>query len=111
MLGVWLFVLPLGSPWTLALAGTPWAFGYGCAGPLQHARLSALSGRWWGSINSYHASLLNLGIFSVSALIGQMASMRLPTATNPRSKSMNESPTSGSAWGDIPAAHVWCVIH
>jgi predicted MFS family arabinose efflux permease len=78
-MGVWLFVLPLSSPWALALIGIPWAFGYGCAGPLHHARLSALSGRWRGTINSYHASLLNLGIFSVSALMGQMASA--PTLT------------------------------
>jgi predicted MFS family arabinose efflux permease len=79
-MGVWLFVLPLSSPWALALAGIPWAFGYGCAGPLHHARLSALSGRWRGTINSYHASLLNLGIFSVSALMGQMASATTLTA-------------------------------
>jgi predicted MFS family arabinose efflux permease len=80
MLGGWLFVLPLGSPWALARAGIPWAFGYGCAGPLHHARFSALSGRGRGTINSYHASLLNLGIFSVSALMGQMASTATLTA-------------------------------
>lgn len=79
-LGVWLFVPPMGGPWALALAGIPWAFGYGCAGPLHHARLSALSGHWRGTINSYHASLLNLGIFSVSALMGQMASAQTLTA-------------------------------
>lgn len=79
-LGIWLFVLPLSSPWHLALAGIPWAFGYGCAGPLHHARLSALSGHYRGTINSYHASLLNLGIFSVSALMGQMASAQTLTA-------------------------------
>lgn len=72
--GVWLFALPLDSPWLMAIVGIPWALGYGCAGPLHHARLNALSGRYRGTINSYHASLLNLGIFSVSALMGLMAS-------------------------------------
>lgn len=69
-LGVLLFLLPLSAPWQLGLVGIPWAFGYGCAGPLHHARLSALSDRYRGTVNSYHASLLNLGIFSVSALMG-----------------------------------------
>lgn len=72
--GVWLFALPLDSPWLMAIVGIPWALGYGGAGPLHHARLNALSGRYRGTINSYHASLLNLGIFSVSALMGLMAS-------------------------------------
>lgn len=112
MLGVWLFVLSLGSPWALARAGIPWTFGCGCAGPLHHAHLSALSGRWQGTINSYHASLLNLGIFLISALMGQMASMRRPTTTNPRSNSMKKGVERvGVTWGDIPAAHVWCVSH
>lgn len=69
-LGVLLFLLPLDSPLQLGLIGIPWAYGYGCAGPLHHARLSALSDRYRGTINSYHASSLNLGIFSVSALMG-----------------------------------------
>jgi predicted MFS family arabinose efflux permease len=64
------FMLPVGSMAQLALLGLPWAFGYGCAGPLHHARLSALSERCRGTINSYHASLLNLGIFSVSFALG-----------------------------------------
>jgi predicted MFS family arabinose efflux permease len=71
-LGVLLFLLPISSPVQLGLIGIPWAFGYGCAGPLHHARLSALSDRYRGTINSYHASLLNLGIFSVSALMGAL---------------------------------------
>ncbi|WP_413762030.1 MFS transporter [Variovorax sp. Varisp41] len=64
--------LPVGSTTQLVLLGLPWAFGYGCAGPLHHARLSALSERYRGTINSYHASLLNLGIFSVSFLLGSV---------------------------------------
>lgn len=68
--GVLLFLLPWRHPWQLALAGLPWAMGYGCAGPLHHAHLSALSAACRGTINSYHASLLNLGICSVSALMG-----------------------------------------
>lgn len=72
-LGVLLFLLPLNSPLELGLVGIPWAFGYGCAGPLHHARLNSLSDRYRGTINSYHASLLNLGIFSVSALMGVLA--------------------------------------
>lgn len=71
-LGVLLFLLPISSPMQLGLIGIPWAFGYGCAGPLHHACLSALSDRYRGTINSYHASLLNLGIFSVSALMGAL---------------------------------------
>jgi len=67
------FMLPVGSMTQLALLGLPWAFGYGCAGPLHHARLSALSERCRGTINSYHASLLNLGIFSVSFALGTVA--------------------------------------
>jgi predicted MFS family arabinose efflux permease len=67
------FMLPVGSMTQLALLGLPWAFGYGCAGPLQHARLSALSERCRGTIISYHASLLNLGIFSVSFALGTIA--------------------------------------
>lgn len=67
------FMLPVGSMTQLALLGLPWAFGYGCAGPLHHARLSALSERCRGTINSYHASLLNLGIFSVSFALGTIA--------------------------------------
>ncbi|MFE8644827.1 MFS transporter [Sphingomonas sp. NCPPB 2930] len=72
--GILAFLLPLDAMVPLALAGFPWAFGYGCAGPLHHARLSALSDRYRGTINSYHASLLNLGIFSVSFTMGQLAS-------------------------------------
>lgn len=66
------FMLPISSMTQLALLGLPWAFGYGCAGPLHHARLSALSARYRGTINSYHASLLNLGIFSVSFALGSV---------------------------------------
>jgi hypothetical protein len=40
---------------------------------LHHGRLSNLSTRSRGTINSYHASLLNLGIFSVSLLMGALA--------------------------------------
>ncbi|MCW5259994.1 MFS transporter [Verminephrobacter eiseniae] len=69
-LGLLGFMLPVESMAQLLLLGLPWAFGYGCAGPLHHARLSALSERYRGTINSYHASLLNLGIFSVSFLLG-----------------------------------------
>lgn len=76
-LGVLLFLLPVSSSMQLGLIGIPWAFGYGCAGPLHHARLSALSDRYRGTINSYHASLLNIGIFSVSALMGAL----VPTAS------------------------------
>ncbi|MDQ0081438.1 hypothetical protein J2W35_001777 [Variovorax boronicumulans] len=36
----------------------------------RHAWLSALPERCRGTINSYHASLLNLGIFSVSFALG-----------------------------------------
>ena len=72
-LGLLLFLLPLSSPIQLALAGIPWAFGYGCGGPLHHAQLSALSQQYRGTINSYHASLINLGIFSVAALMGALA--------------------------------------
>lgn len=68
--GLLCFTLPMNSVTQLALLGLPWAFGYGCAGPLHHARLSALSVRYRGTINSYHASLLNLGIFSVSFALG-----------------------------------------
>lgn len=74
-LGVLLFLLPISSSMQLGLIGIPWAFGYGCAGPLHHARLSALSDRYRGTINSYHASLLNIGIFSVSALMGALVPM------------------------------------
>ncbi len=66
------FMLPIASMTQLALLGLPWALGYGCAGPLHHARLSALSARYRGTINSYHASLLNLGIFSVSFALGSV---------------------------------------
>jgi predicted MFS family arabinose efflux permease len=66
--GVAAFAMPMNSPFLLALLGMPWAFGYGAAGPLHHARLNRLSARWRGTINSYHASLLNLGIFAVSSL-------------------------------------------
>ncbi|WP_257541710.1 MULTISPECIES: MFS transporter [unclassified Sphingobium] len=70
--GIALFALPVDSPYLLALLGTPWAFGYGAAGPLHHARLNHLSERWRSTINSYHASLLNLGIFAVSGLYAIM---------------------------------------
>lgn len=69
-LGLLGFMLPVTSMTQLVLLGLPWAFGYGCAGPLHHAKLSGLSERYRGTINSYHASLLNLGIFSVSFLLG-----------------------------------------
>jgi predicted MFS family arabinose efflux permease len=72
--GIGVFCLPVDSTLALGLLGVPWAFGYGCAGPLHHGRLSNLSDRYRGTINSYHASLLNLGIFSVSFLLGSMAS-------------------------------------
>lgn len=71
-IGVAAFLLPAHSPLQLAVMGVPWAFAYGCAGPLHHARLSGLSDRYRGTINSYHASLLNLGIFSVSLLMGAL---------------------------------------
>ena len=72
-LGIAAFLLPLHSMTALGLAGIPWAFGYGAAGPLHHGRLSNLSHAFRGTINSYHASLLNLGIFSVSLLMGTLA--------------------------------------
>lgn len=72
-LGIAAFMLPADSMLALGLAGTPWAFGYGCAGPLHHGKLSNLSSAYRGTINSYHASLLNLGIFSVSLLMGTLA--------------------------------------
>src|SRR5690606_4310697 len=65
-LGIAAFLLPVGSMVGLGIAGIPWALGYGAAGPLHHGRLSNLSATFRGTINSYHASLLNLGIFSVS---------------------------------------------
>ncbi|MDR6890963.1 MULTISPECIES: hypothetical protein [Variovorax] len=68
--GLFAFILPVRSGIQLALLGLPWAFGYRGAGPLHHARLSLLSEPSRGTINSYHASLLNLGIFSVSVLLG-----------------------------------------
>ena len=71
--GLTAFAMPSTSITQLALLGLPWAFGYGCAGPLHHARLSNLSTRCRGTINSYHASLLNLGIFSVAFLLGAIA--------------------------------------
>lgn len=67
-IGVLALMLPTTSAIVLAGAGAAWAFGYGCAGPLHHARLNNLSEEYRGTINSYHASLLNLGIFSVSSL-------------------------------------------
>ena len=67
-IGVLALMLPAPSAVVLAGAGAAWAFGYGCAGPLHHARLSNLSDEYRGTVNSYHASLLNLGIFSVSSL-------------------------------------------
>lgn len=73
-IGVAAFLLPVNSLFQLAIAGIPWAFGYGCAGPLHQAQLSGLSDRYRGTINSYHASLLNMGIFSVSLLMGTLAS-------------------------------------
>lgn len=79
-LGLLAFVLPVPSVWVLALLGTPWAFGYGCAGPLHHAKLSSLSPRYRGTVNSYHASLLNLGIFSVSFVFGTMTPVTSLTA-------------------------------
>ncbi|WP_244613291.1 MFS transporter [Methylosinus sp. Ce-a6] len=75
-IGVVAFAIPTGSALQLALVGLPWAFGYGCGGPLHHARLSGMSAEFRGTINSYHASLLNLGIFSTSYLFGALA----PTA-------------------------------
>jgi len=72
-LGIAAFLLPLDSMLALGLAGVPWAFGYGAAGPLHHGRLSNLSTLCRCTINSYHASLLNLGIFSVSMLMGTLA--------------------------------------
>lgn len=77
IMGVFAFALPVRSTAMLAIVGTPWAFGYGCAGPLHHASLSNLSDHFRGTINSYHASFLNLGIFSVSFLFGAM----LPVAS------------------------------
>ncbi|MBG0811276.1 MFS transporter [Methylosinus sp. H3A] len=74
--GVFAFAIPATSVSQLALVGLPWAFGYGCGGPLHHARLSGMSAQFRGTINSYHASLLNLGIFSTSFLFGALA----PTA-------------------------------
>ncbi|ATQ69661.1 MULTISPECIES: MFS transporter [Methylosinus] len=71
--GVLAFALPAHSVVELALIGLPWAFGYGCGGPLHHARLSGMSARFRGTINSYHASLLNLGICSTSFLFGALA--------------------------------------
>jgi predicted MFS family arabinose efflux permease len=71
--GVFAFALPANSAPQLALIGLPWAFGYGCGGPLHHARLSGMSAQFRGTINSYHASLLNLGIFSTSLLFGALA--------------------------------------
>ena len=71
-IGVIAFLLPTNSVYQLAIAGLPWAFGYGCGGPLHHARLTGLSAPYRGTINSYHASLLNLGIFSVSSLFGAL---------------------------------------
>lgn len=71
-LGIAAFLLPLDSMLTLGLAGIPWALGYGAAGPLHHGKLSNLSTDFRGTINSYHASLLNLGIFSVSLLMGTL---------------------------------------
>ena len=67
-IGVLALLLPVTSAVVLAGAGAAWAFGYGCAGPLHHARLSSLSDEYRGTVNSYHASLLNLGIFSVASL-------------------------------------------
>lgn len=67
-IGVLVLMLPVTSAVVLTGAGAAWAFGYGCAGPLHHARLSSLSEEYRGTVNSYHASLLNLGIFSVSSL-------------------------------------------
>ena len=78
-LGIAAFLLPVASVAQLAFAGLPWAFGYGCAGPLHHAALSALSDRYRGTINSYHASLLNIGIFSVSFLLGAVTTDRSVT--------------------------------
>lgn len=76
-IGVLALMLPVTSAIVLAGVGAPWAFGYGCAGPLHHARLSNLSEEYRGTVNSYHASLLNLGIFSVSSLyaltLGQLS--------------------------------------
>ncbi|MBY6240537.1 MFS transporter [Methylosinus sp. Sm6] len=71
--GVLAFALPAQSALQLALIGLPWAFGYGCGGPLHHARLSGMSAQFRGTINSYHASLLNLGIGSTSFLFGALA--------------------------------------
>ena len=67
-IGVLAFMLSDPSAVVLAGAGAAWAFGYGSAGPLHHAQLSNLSEEYRGTINSYHASLLNLGIFSVAGL-------------------------------------------
>jgi predicted MFS family arabinose efflux permease len=75
-IGVVAFAIPTEAVLQLALLGLPWAFGYGCGGPLHHARLSGMSAEFRGTINSYHASLLNLGIFSTSYLFGALA----PTA-------------------------------
>lgn len=72
-LGMAAFLLPVDSMLALGIAGVPWALGYGAAGPLHHGRLSNLSTSSRGTINSYHASLLNLGIFSVSLLMGTLA--------------------------------------
>jgi predicted MFS family arabinose efflux permease len=72
-LGIAAFLLPLASAPMLGVAGAPWAFGYGAAGPLHHGRLSHLSEPFRGTINSYHASFLNLGIFSVSLVMGTLA--------------------------------------
>lgn len=72
--GVAAFLLPVDSMLGLAIAGAPWAFGYGCAGPMHHGKLSNLSDAYRGTINSYHASLLNLGIFSVSLMMGLLMS-------------------------------------
>lgn len=67
-IGALALMLPATSAIVLAGAAAAWAFGYGCAGPLHHARLSNLSQEYRVTVNSYHASLLNLGIFSVSSL-------------------------------------------
>ncbi|MFT3855974.1 MAG: MFS transporter [Aquabacterium sp.] len=71
--GIAAFLLPLQQMVSLAIAGIPWAFAYGAAGPLHHGRLSNLSVTFRGTLNSYHAALLNLGIFSVSLLMGTLS--------------------------------------
>lgn len=64
-------VFPSQSLPIAAIAGFCWAFGYGVAGPFHQASLSSPDGTTQVTVTSVNASLLNLGIMTVTFAAGR----------------------------------------